>query len=232
MLEKPPGATMSQCILLRDLAKEHGVSLFATWHSREAATLDQAQAWLSDKEILGFSVQWLEDVRQWHPGQEWIWQPGGLGVFDPGINALSILTKILPCKLTLRNARMLVPSNRQTPIAASLTLLSGSGAEGKVDFDFRQQGKQIWDINIDTPQGSVQLRDGGASLVIETREAHHEQVKSQPARLTLNEEYPRLYNKMHQLVSTHTSECDLSPQVLVSDAFMLAHRELTDPFEF
>ncbi len=36
-----------------------------------------------------------EDVRRWHPGQDWIWEAGGFGVFDPGINALSILTEVL-----------------------------------------------------------------------------------------------------------------------------------------
>jgi D-galactose 1-dehydrogenase len=44
------------------------------------------------------NVIWREDVRVWHPGQDWIWQPGGLGVFDPGINALSIITHILPAR--------------------------------------------------------------------------------------------------------------------------------------
>ncbi|MFX5656779.1 hypothetical protein ABTE24_21610, partial [Acinetobacter baumannii] len=47
-------------------------------------------------------VIWREDVRHWHPDQEWIWQPGGLGVFDPGINALSIVTEILPQAMFLK----------------------------------------------------------------------------------------------------------------------------------
>jgi hypothetical protein len=41
-------------------------------------------------------IVWHEDVRKWHPGQQWIWEPGGFGVFDPGINALSIATRIFP----------------------------------------------------------------------------------------------------------------------------------------
>ena len=43
-------------------------------------------------------IIWKEDVHHWHPGQRWIWEPGGFGVFDPGINALSVLTEILPTK--------------------------------------------------------------------------------------------------------------------------------------
>ena len=48
------------------------------------------------RRVTRLHVSWKEDVRHWHPGQEWIWEPGGFGVFDPGINAFSIVTKILP----------------------------------------------------------------------------------------------------------------------------------------
>ena len=64
---------------------------------------------------------WKEDVRQWHPGQTWIWEAGGFGVFDPGINALSILTTLHPgAHLSRRPQRCIVPSNCETPIAAQI----------------------------------------------------------------------------------------------------------------
>jgi hypothetical protein len=49
-------------------------------------------------------IEWREDVRVWHPGQTWIWEPGGFGVSDPGINALSVATRILPRPFFLTNA--------------------------------------------------------------------------------------------------------------------------------
>ncbi len=96
MLEKPPGATISEVQALERLAQAEDVTLYATWHSREAAAVEPAREFLNDAEIRSVSVTWKEDVRHWHPGQQWIWEPGGLGVFDPGINALSIVTHILP----------------------------------------------------------------------------------------------------------------------------------------
>ena len=45
---------------------------------------------MRERTIRTLTVAWKEDVRIWHPGQAWIWKAGGLGVFDPGINALSI----------------------------------------------------------------------------------------------------------------------------------------------
>lgn len=62
------------------------------------------------------------------PGQTWIWKPGGLGVFDPGINAFSVLTHIIPGVLSLREAELRYPVNCETPIAATLSLLDADGA--------------------------------------------------------------------------------------------------------
>ncbi|RAG46972.1 gfo/Idh/MocA family oxidoreductase, partial [Burkholderia multivorans] len=87
---------------LEALARSRGLTLFATWHSRCASAVEPARAWLATREIRAVQVRWKEDVRRWHPGQQWIWEPGGLGVFDPGINALSIVTRILPRELVLR----------------------------------------------------------------------------------------------------------------------------------
>ena len=111
-LEKPPGATLSEVVALRERADKVGVTLFASWHSRFAAGVAPARAWLAERKIEKVSIVWREDVRVWHPGQAWIWEPGGLGVFDPGINALSILTHILPRPVFLKAATLSLPENR------------------------------------------------------------------------------------------------------------------------
>jgi hypothetical protein len=82
------------------LAARAGRTLFATWHSRFAPAVEPARQWLTPRRIRSVHINWKEDVRVWHPGQGWIFEPGGLGVFDPGINALSILTRILPLSLS------------------------------------------------------------------------------------------------------------------------------------
>src|SRR5579862_5513997 len=89
LLEKPPGVTVSEVLDLIKLAERQGVSLFASWHSRHAPGVEPARTWLAGRTARRVTVTWKEDVRVWHPGQRWIWEAGGLGVFDPGINALS-----------------------------------------------------------------------------------------------------------------------------------------------
>ena len=79
------------------------------------------------KRVRELRVTWKEDVRHWHPGQAWIWEPGGFGVFDPGINALSILTRILPSPIFVQSATLAVPANRAAPIAAEISPRRPSG---------------------------------------------------------------------------------------------------------
>ena len=218
MLEKPPGATLAEVQALTDLAAKMNVSLYATWHSRMAHAVPPAKAWLADKSITSAHITWREDVRKWHPGQDWVFEPGGMGVFDPGVNALSILTEILPNPVHLMAATLTYPENRQTPIAAALTFTGAVTA----DFDWRQEGPQTWDITLTTDHGKVDLRMGGSQLDINGKL----EVEGP------NHEYPNLYSQMAKLVRNKQSEVDLSPMVHVADALTLGRRTQTAAFHF
>lgn len=220
MLEKPPGATLAEVHILQDMARAQGVSLFATWHSRMAHGVAAARRWLSGRTIHEGRITWREDVRKWHPGQDWIFAAGGMGVFDPGINALSILTEILPQPVHLTDAQLDFPANRQAPIAARLSLSQGIEA----DFDFRQQGPQTWDMEFRTDGGHLALRMGGNLL-----EINGQRVGGQDSIMG---EYPALYARMADLVRDRASDVDLAPMVLVADAFTRGSRNSVDPFEF
>jgi D-galactose 1-dehydrogenase len=225
MLEKPPGATLSECQALDALARRAGVSLYATWHSREAAMVAPAKAWLAGKTLKSLVVTWKEDVRKWHPGQTWIWKAGGLGVFDPGINALSIVTEILPDPIHVTSSELLIPENCETPIAANLTFSHPHGANVSAEFDFRKEGDQFWNIAIETDEGSLVLSEGGASLSI------NGVVQSAAARdNALQGEYPRLYARMADLVRERAVDVDLAPMAHVADAFLLGKRITVEPF--
>jgi D-galactose 1-dehydrogenase len=173
------------------------------------------------RRIHSVTISWKEDVRVWHPGQDWIWQPGGLGVFDPGINALSILTRILPQPLFVTAAELCFPANREAPIAARLSLSDAAGLPIAAEFDFRQTGPQSWDILIETDGGPLQLSGGGARLM-----AGNEVLVD-----AAEAEYRGLYRRFVELTATGASDVDLTPLRLVADAFMLGRRQIVEPFE-
>ncbi|MGN8001127.1 Gfo/Idh/MocA family protein [Sphingomonas sp. 22176] len=217
-LEKPPGATLAEVALLDRNAEAAGVTLFASWHSRYAGGVAQARHWLSERNVKRASIVWREDVRVWHPGQDWIWEPGGLGVFDPGINALSIATHILP-PFFLTSARLSLPANRAAPIAADLQFETGDGTPVHMDLDWRQTGPQSWDIIVETDGGTLTLAKGGA--VLTTPEG---------TQAGEDREYAGLYAHFAELVRDGVRDVDTAPLQLVADAFLRGHRETVDEF--
>jgi len=219
-LEKPPGATLSEVADLEALAATSGVSLFASWHSRYAPAVAAAKAFLASTTIQSVRVIWKEDVRHWHPNQEWIWAAGGLGVFDPGINALSIITHILPRPIFITSATLEFPENRDAPIAATIAFSDAQKLDVSAEFDWRQTGKQSWDIIAETEAGEMVLSEGGAKLAIDGKIVHEEP----------EQEYPMLYRRFAEIIKAGKSDVDLAPLRHVADAFMLGRRKFVEAF--
>ncbi|WP_413188168.1 Gfo/Idh/MocA family protein [Paraburkholderia sacchari] len=220
MLEKPPGASVSEVEALRELARQHNRTLFATWHSRYASAVEPARAWLTNRTIRAVHVRWKEDVRRWHPGQQWIWEPGGLGVFDPGINALSIVTRILPREVVLRGATLHVPSDCATPIAAELDCIDTDGVPVRAEFDWRHGPVEQWEIDVETTDGLLSIAEGGKRLVI----------AGEPVELDAEREYAALYERFHWLISHGAEDVDVRPLRLVADAFLLGRHVEVEAF--
>lgn len=220
LLEKPPCLTITELDLLRQHAARRGRTLYQTWHSRHAPGVAPAREWLRSRAVRGVRIEWKEDVRRWHPGQTWIWQAGGLGVFDPGINALSILTEILAAPMRVCAAQLHVPANCQTPIAAELRLAAADAAI-EASFDFLQTGPQTWDITVDTADGAVlKLSHGGARLEID----------GIPQPQAPEREYAGIYDRFAELIGSGQSEVDGRPFQLVADAFLVGARSTVAPF--
>jgi D-galactose 1-dehydrogenase len=226
LLEKPPGATIAEVQALERLAAARGLTLYATWHSRHAPMVEAARAWLAGRTVRRATITWREDVRRWHPGQDWIWKAGGVGVFDPGINALSILTHILPAPVHVTAAELEFPANAETPIAARIAFAGDDGATVTADFDWRQQGDQTWDIAVETDGGRLDLSLGGTALAIDgTRQ-------DAATEAALRGEYDTIYARFADLIDRGASDVDLAPLVHVADAFMLGRRQVTDAFHW
>jgi D-galactose 1-dehydrogenase len=175
-------------------------------------------------EIAAMRICWHEDVQKYHPGQDWVWEPEGFGVFDPGINALSIASRILPAKLILEDAVLRIPENRQQPIVAKLTM-SSPVADGPIHatFDWCPAIEDEWTITVELADGRfVELRRGGAELLLD----------GEPQTATGPGEYPAIYAEFVHLVAERRSRVDIEPLRLVADALMIGRREVAPAFHW
>ncbi|MFT3986117.1 Gfo/Idh/MocA family protein [Aestuariivirga sp.] len=223
LLEKPPTPTMGEIEALIQYAEAKNRILFTTWHSQYNAAVDDAKKLMAGKKISKVHVSWKEDVRHWHPGQEWIWEPGGFGVFDPGINAFSIVTKIMPEPIFVTESVLEVPSNRATPIAAKISFKPSSGHEAdySAELDWRQTGEQSWNIDVEISGGpKLALRKGGTELYIDGALKVAEP----------SQEYEAIYAHFSKLLKSGSTHADAAPLRLVSDCFMLGRQVATEAF--
>jgi D-galactose 1-dehydrogenase len=206
---------------LADVAERVGRTLFQTWHLRHASVVQATQRWLMSRTIRSGHIVWKEDVRRWHPGQRWLWQTDGFGVFDAGINALSVLTQVVTEPIFVQAADLFIPSNCETPIAATARLASGE-AEFVAEFDFRYSGENLWDIALETDRGTARLSAWGNTLGADLGD---------PASVVLDEEYVSIYRRFDHLIGERRSDVDQRPLQLVADIFLIGRHFPADPFD-
>lgn len=225
LIEKPPAATISESDEMVAHARRAGRVLFLTWHSQYNAAVDRARDILAEEGARRIRIDWRESVRKWHPGQDWVWQPGGFGVCDPGINALSILTRIAPEPVFVESARLQVPENRQTPIDVDIVFKTLGSAQPEITagFNWLEESGEIWTLDIVTGTGrEMKLEAGGSRLV-----SNGEVLVERPMA-----EYEGIYEHFDRLLRDGESFIHDAPLRLMADAFFIGERVSAPAFEW
>lgn len=141
-------------------------------------------------------------------------------MFDPGINALSIVTELLPTSLFIQQAELRVPANCQAPIAATMALRDAQGLPVSVDLDFDHGHDELWRIELEAKDGTLRLDQGGAVVTLD----------GMPMAVSEEGEYPALYRHFHELVQACGQDMDVQPLRVVADAFFAGERTTVEPF--
>ena len=225
LMEKPPTPTISELDDLVSYAKKKKRILFQTWHSRYNEAVDATKKILKKDGLKFARIDWRESVRKWHPGQEWVWEPGGFGVCDPGINALSIFTKVVPFPVFVETAHLKFPSNRQTPVDVEIRFKSAEAHQPVMSagFNWLEESGEIWTIRFKTLKGDeLKLERGGSVL----------RVNGDVTIETPGEEYEQIYEHFAKLLKKGKSDVSGAPLQLVADAFLLGARENVDEFHW
>ncbi|WP_323013902.1 Gfo/Idh/MocA family oxidoreductase [Devosia sp.] len=225
MMEKPPTTTISELDDLIAEARKRGRVLYQTWHSQFNEAVDRTRAILAEEGVSTLRIDWRESVRKWHPGQDWVWEPGGFGVCDPGINALSIFSKIMPFPVFVQSARLTFPANRQTPVDVEITFKSDQkhAPQLSAGFNWLEESGEIWTFSILTRAGNTLLLEGGGRRLSVNGELVVEHG---------DHEYGAMYAHFARLLDGKKSDVDAAPLRLMSDVFLLGARENGPEFEW
>ena len=225
LMEKPPTPTISELDDLVSYAKKKKRILFQTWHSRYNEAVDATKKILKKAGLRFARIDWRESVRKWHPGQDWVWEPGGFGVCDPGINALSIFTKVVPFPVFVDRATLKFPSNRQTPVDVEIVFKSAEAHQPQMSagFNWLEESGEIWTIRFETMKGDeLKLEKGGTVL----------RVNGNVTIENPSEEYEQIYEHFAKLLKKGKSEVSDAPLRIVADAFLLGARENVEEFHW
>lgn len=225
MMEKPPTTTISELDDLVAHASRLGRVLYQTWHSQYNAAVDRTKAILAEQGVVSARIDWRESVRKWHPGQDWVWEPGGFGVCDPGINALSIFTKVMPFPAFVSASKLTFPANRQTPIDVEITFKSGQPHQPVMSagFNWLEESGEIWTIRFETGTGDVLRLEGGGRVL---------RINDELVLQHGDVEYAAMYDHFADLLDAGRSDVDAAPLRLMSDVFLMGARVNGPDFEW
>ncbi len=225
LLEKPPAASVGALTDLARIAEETGRVLFTTWHSQYNAAVDAAADALLGDAIRRLRIEWKEDVRVWHPGATWMWDAAGFGVFDPGINALSILTRIAPHPVFVTAADSVGPRQQADPDPGRTHARDRPGHARGSDGVLRLGPYRRRELDHRRSR-----RNPGVALIWK-RAATGCGSTARSSSEAPSEEYPAIYRHFATLLREGRSHIDDAPFRLVADAFMLGRRSSVAAFE-
>ncbi len=212
MLEKPPAATNGALDHLVRVAARHGRLVHAAWHSQYNRAVERAAGLLAGRAIASLHIDWKEDVHKYHPKQDWIWHAGGFGVFDAGINGLSILSRVLHPLPFVVSADLRIPADAAVPIAAEVRFSDGTDAAMTGSFDWGWTAPDLREIRIVLRDGQrIDLLASGGRLVVDDVE-----VIASPRT-----EYADIYVHFDALLRAGQSHIDGAPLAMVADIFMV-----------
>jgi len=212
LLEKPSAATLGEFEHILRVAAAQGRIVHASWHSQYNDAVERARELLAGQAIASMHMDWKENFHKYHPGQRWIWDAGGFGVFDMAINGLSIMSRIFDPVPYVLDAELRIPADAAVPSGAEVRFGLGDGsAPMTASFEWDWQGEDKRELTIATDAGKVlALTASGGRLTVDGIEAVS----------ASRTEYRDLYRHFAELLRTGKSSTDVVPLRLVADILL------------
>ncbi|MGH7203479.1 MAG: Gfo/Idh/MocA family protein [Candidatus Levyibacteriota bacterium] len=157
LVEKPPALTEEECQRMIDLATKKDKVLFMAFHARYNAAVEAAKRELANKNVTGVDIKYAEYALNYHQPDGWIFNPdiaGGGVLMDSGINALSIITAVLPnIRFEPSSAHFEQSDDFKVETRAEIDLAFGKEGKGHMSMDWMHKGPEIRQVTFSTNAG-------------------------------------------------------------------------------
>lgn len=221
LLEKPPTLTIGELADLTEKASKKDLVLFTAYHTCYRPEVTVAKRELKGKEIRKIEINYGEYVLNYHDPREWIFNPeiaGGGVIIDSGINAISVVQRVLPyLDLKVTKAKLFRKSGYQVETAANVNFTFGENGKGILQMDWFHQGVEIRQIifstdsdcyTLDIVQG--QLFKNGTLLLSQ---------KEKRKVVDMNIEYERVYEDFSKHLTQRESLVGMKELKFVLDVY-------------
>lgn len=158
LVEKPPALTVTQCEEMIVFAHQKERVLFMAFHARYNPAVLATRSELKGKDIRKINIDYREYAPNYHAVNGWIFDPkvaGGGVLMDSGINALSIVTFVLPelPSFAIDSAKFNKAGGFKTETEAEVSFSCGDKVVGTIVMDWMYKGPEVRKVTFETDQG-------------------------------------------------------------------------------
>ena len=214
LVEKPPASTVAEAEELIRLSAECGRVLFFAFHARYNSSVQQAKIEIGSTPVRAIKALYKEDVFRYHAQDSWVLREGVLR--DSGINAVSVITEVLPqpTRLTLTEASLTRSTELNAVTLAHVAFDVESGGAGVLEMNWRHQGPEVREVRFQTDAGEYRI-----DIVEDTlwRDGVRVEPKG-PAGGQLTGEYERMLHDFHAHLESGSSKVSTVELALVEAA--------------
>ncbi len=226
LLEKPPTLTISELEKLSQIASQQKTVLFTAFHAMYRPEVQKACDELSKEEVVNIAIEYKEDVMHYHGADGWIFdikRAGGGVLMDSGINAMSIVQRVLP-DLEIQVEKSTLGHSDKIDVETSAHVEFGFGRNGKgyLSMDWMYKESEVRKVTFTTKSGvSYRVDIVQATLTRDKNTLVGEQDKSKTI-VDLLSEYRGVYKDFARYISERKSYVSDKELKFVLDAYKVA----------
>lgn len=228
LLEKPPTLTIEQLETLARTASDNDLVLFTAFHTRYRSEVALAFQELKNKNVRKIEINYREYVLNYHDPAGWIFNPdmaGGGVLIDSGINAMSVVQRVLPgLEFQVTSAKLFRSSDYRVETNAHVDFTFGRDSQGVLRMDWFHKGAETRQISFYTDSAKYTI-DIVQSQLFKNDKPLLDGEKKERVTADLYIEYRSVYDDFAKHLAERKSLVSAKELKFVLDTYSLVKRK-------